>query len=212
MHAPAHICRALYKVAPELRLAWLGLSYKKRVSGVWETGNDDKGCFAIVQIESMRRVGTPDKPKVPQLMWPFHVDDPGPIFNRNGGTEPDWDMLSEVPLFIHTIDSDLGMDHSWVFGASSRIVAHIAQHRTDEATRRKRLRAELEAKGKNKLQQIDETVEAFTEGVQWFNSKHDSERYVIAKKHYKADQKKKRRVRKFSADHYVKQAGLDKLK
>lgn len=103
MHAPPSACRALYDLHKHLRLAWFGPGQ----------------CFAVVQLYHVRDAGTPDFPHTYREFWgttmamdeenggfvPVKADR-GPIFNRQGGTTPDWDVLTRVPIFCMTLNGE----------------------------------------------------------------------------------------------------------
>lgn len=105
MLAPRAICSALYRVNRSARIAWAGSPAKHE---------DDlnAGSFALVQLFPVGLVGSLDEPVIPNELW--HVTnkadehgrairvriDRGPIFNRWGGTSPDWDPLFFVPVYV----------------------------------------------------------------------------------------------------------------
>ena len=80
-------------------------------------GEENPGSFAVCQLYNVRDAGTPDFPNTYREFWdvaPFlddfgnlenHRIDRGPIYNRLGGSTPDWDLLTRVPMFIMTLDS-----------------------------------------------------------------------------------------------------------
>jgi hypothetical protein len=105
MHAPSAICSALYRLNPSARLAWAGEARKSE-------GELNAGSFALVQLYPAKTVGPIDAPYIPNELWYTTVRpdehgqativkiDRGPIFNRYGGTTPDWDMLAFVPVYV----------------------------------------------------------------------------------------------------------------
>lgn len=109
MYAPSDACKALYELHPQLRLGWVGYERRKE---------DDlnAGSFAVVQLYNVRDAGTPDEPVSFREFWhvmPLLTEngelinrriDRGPIYNRFGGSTPDWDPLFRVPMFIMTLD------------------------------------------------------------------------------------------------------------
>ncbi len=109
MHPPSASCKSLFRHHPQLRLAWQGSPRKHK---------DDlnSGCFALVQLYHIDDVGSLDNPHTFREFWNIqsaldrHGDLTverayrGPIFNRDGGTERDWDPQYRVPIFVSTLD------------------------------------------------------------------------------------------------------------
>jgi hypothetical protein len=74
------------------------------------------GSFAIVQLYHIKDVGDPDEPVAYRTRWDidFVADDfgdvgpkrvyRGPIFNRHGGTVPDWDPLFRKPVYVANLE------------------------------------------------------------------------------------------------------------
>ncbi len=114
MHAPEHACRDLYRFHPQLRLAWLGTDRDENAE--WGT---NPGSFALVQLYHVNNVGRFEDgtEHTFRAFWNLHTAEDehgnakrerisrGPIFNRWGGTKPDWDPLFRVPMFVATFDS-----------------------------------------------------------------------------------------------------------
>lgn len=108
MYAPAASCIALYRLHKWLRLAWAGRPAKP--------GELNVGDFAVVQLYHVSDVGPPDDPLTYRTLWTHTIApgstgekvlapiDRGPVFNRLGGTERDWDPLRRVPVFVALLD------------------------------------------------------------------------------------------------------------
>ena len=109
MRPPRWVCRALYDLHPQLRLAWQGRPPSR-------PGELNAGSFAIVQLYHVRDAGNPDDPTTFRELWSTTIapnehghavrvrSDRGPLFNKNAETSPDWDPLQRVPVFVMTID------------------------------------------------------------------------------------------------------------
>lgn len=109
MYAPAHACKALFRLHPQLRIGWVGRDKRNE-------DDFNRGSFAVVQLYHIQDAGTPDEPVGYREFWhvaPFLTEngelynrriDRGPIYNRLGGSTPDWDPLFRVPMFIMTLD------------------------------------------------------------------------------------------------------------
>jgi hypothetical protein len=119
LHATSDICKALYRLHPQLRLAWVGRerTYPDELNA---------GSFGLVQLYHSRDVGTPDDPVTYREFYDVtvrpdafggyelgHVDR-GPIFSRTGSTRRDWDYLTRTPMLIGVL-SDYGVSHYDVF-------------------------------------------------------------------------------------------------
>lgn len=97
MYPPSHVCRALYRLDPQIRLAWLG--FKPQYAG-----HLNPGTFCIVQLWAKDHYGTFEKPNIPSELWnvqPYREQDGsyqsrridrGPVFSKNGDPTPDWDL------------------------------------------------------------------------------------------------------------------------
>ena len=104
MWAPNHVAMALYRLNPSARLAWAGEPGKTE-------DELNAGSFALVQLYPIHQIGSLEEPLTPEELWhvttradehgqPCRVRiDRGPIFNRHGGTRPDWDPIFFVPVF-----------------------------------------------------------------------------------------------------------------
>lgn len=111
MHPPGWICSALYRIHPHLRMAWAG---RDRI----HQEELNPGSFAVVQLYHCSDFGQADKPHTYREGWDLTVKpkpfgepefEPiyrGPIFNRWGGCQRDWDPLFRVPVFVATIDEE----------------------------------------------------------------------------------------------------------
>ena len=110
MHAPSPSCLALYRLYPQLRLAWAGRPPKD--------GELNAGSFAVVQLYHTRDCGDRNDPITFREFWdtttlPNELGEPerqrierGPIFNRYSGTKPDWDRERRIPIFVMTLDKE----------------------------------------------------------------------------------------------------------
>lgn len=137
----------------------------------------------------MREVGTPDNKRCLEPMWPYDLECAGPVFNRKGGTSPDWDLLAEVPILIETIDADFEQDIRDVF--SGKFLQRVRRNMRDKTERDNRHKAKLLAKGERLANRIDNLTTAMAEDWNRMGRRDiDTPRY-IAKKHLKQELKKK---------------------
>lgn len=127
MYPPADACKALYKLHPYLRLAWEGKPIPEDA-----TGEDVLNCgsFAVVQLYHISDIGHLDDVQSFRELWDTTIGytewgqalrepiDRGPIFNKFGGTERDWDPLFRVPVFVCTLDEAYNFKREDVFSCA----------------------------------------------------------------------------------------------
>lgn len=104
MYPPAFVCRKLYELDPQIRLAWLG--FKPRYAGEL-----NPGTFCIVQLWKKDHFGSHERPNTPNELWnvqPVRLStgdvemrrvDRGPVFNKDAGTRPDWNVLAHEVVY-----------------------------------------------------------------------------------------------------------------
>jgi hypothetical protein len=98
MIAPGYVCKALYRLHPQLRLGWYG-----------DDRGEEFGSFAIIQLYHISDAGTENDPKTLFQRWNPTGQHMGPIFNKNGGTSLDYDPLFRVPIVKAKL-SDYGIN------------------------------------------------------------------------------------------------------
>lgn len=195
MQAPLDICKKLYDIHPQLRLAWHG---KGRTS-------DDElnaGCFAIVQLYHRSDVGWMDDPCVTfRELWDTTVVADhfgnservrirrGPIFSRHGRPDcPDWDQLARVPVYVAALDG------SFTFSDGSPISTYdVFSGKVLLAVKRwlKPVEERIEASCQEKISQtrgeVNDRVDEMADYA-WHLANQTSETATIkARKHSKAD-------------------------
>lgn len=125
MHPPRHICEALGRKHPDLRLAW------------WGTFSDDEdalneGCFVVLRLLPVEAIGPMDDPFVFQEFWdvetvstgPGEEDfecvkvERGPVFSRTGEVRRDWDPLFFKPVIEFACHESYGLSTQNVFNGS----------------------------------------------------------------------------------------------
>lgn len=104
MHAPSWLCRELVRQFPDARIGWAGRPAK-------DADDLNAGEFALVQLYPANVVGSLTNPDVFDELWQVTTRadahgravrvraERGPIFNRHGGTAPDYDPLFYVPVY-----------------------------------------------------------------------------------------------------------------
>jgi hypothetical protein len=109
MYAPSEMCERLYRIHPQLRLAWAGRP------PAFE-GELNPGSFAIIQLYHIQDAGRVGEEVTFRQFWDVdHVInetgdmdtrriDRGPIFSRTGRVVRDWNTSLRVPIFVATID------------------------------------------------------------------------------------------------------------
>lgn len=155
MEVPAWLCKEVHRIAPFARLAWAGERSK-------DPDELNPGGFAIVELARSSVVGSLDEPNIPQEIW--HVTtradkygkatrcriDRGPIFNRWGGTVPDWDLVEYVPIYVGRF-KDYGLTDLAVWHGAVIPMLHRW-----ETSRKDRVNRDRERKAKEVKQKIDE--------------------------------------------------------
>lgn len=187
MHPPSWICRALYRVHPQLRLAWHGR----------EKAHENElnpGSFALVQLYHISDVKEFEDPTTFRLPWtadPIEGSDGktrtkrvnrGPIFNKEGSTRLDWDSAFRVPIFVATLDEAYGITTEDVLNGSflddvRRWMIPI-QRRVQESA--------IEA-GRNLESKADDVAGQMTDFLAHEANKPDATTVIMADKHAKGD-------------------------
>lgn len=185
MHPPAETCRKLKELDPTLRLCWLGADLDE------EFDSTNEGSFGVVQLRSKRSVVDENgEPLCFEPMFPQDFQRPGPVFNGQGGTTPDWDPVTQQPVLICTVTKTWGMSTQDVFG--DRLVDVMRRARKTRKEHDVQRRRELEQAGKDHAAQKDELVEGMTAGIAWGQRQTNADRVVIARKHWKEHLREKR--------------------
>jgi hypothetical protein len=146
MEAPAWLCKKVFEIAPYARLGWAGEPSK-------DPNILNPGGFAIIELARAHEVGSLDEPRIPQELWKVTTRanrhgqaircriDRGPIFNRWGGTTPDYDALNYVPVFVGR-PKDYGVsEHAFYHGAvipmlrrwETKVKERVAEDRNEKA-------------------------------------------------------------------------------
>ena len=187
MHPPLSVCRSLYALHPQLRLAWAGCEPKSE-------SELNPGSFALVQLYHLSDVGGTADPHTYRTLWDVEpvADmwgiaemrriDRGPIFNRRGGTRPDWDPLFRVPVFVATLDKEYGVSREDIL--SGRIVEILRNWMRP-------IQERIETCAAEKGRQLDRDVDAMGREIAkdvWREAqKPDAETVIMANKHCRKD-------------------------
>lgn len=119
MHPPSWVCNALARQRSDIRLAWAGrIPTEKEI----EAGDDlNNGDFALVQLYPASVVGPLSDPWIFSELWgvsprlneagavEMKKIDRGPIFAKDGSTVPDWDPITQIPVYVVNLGG-LGFD------------------------------------------------------------------------------------------------------
>ena len=187
MHPPSWICRALHRVHPQLRLAWLGRE---------KTSEDElnPGSFALAQLYHISDVQEFEDPTTFRLPW---TADPvegldgktrtkrvnrGPIFSRDGGTRADWDTAFRVPIFVATMDSSYGITTEDVL--SGRFLSDV--RRWMVPIERRVQESAIEA-GRSLESKADDIAGQMSDHLAYQANKPDATTVIMANKHAKND-------------------------
>jgi len=187
MHPPSWICRALHRVHPKLRLAWLGR----------EKAYEDElnpGSFALVQLYHISDVAEFEDPTTFRLPWtadPVEGSDGatriervnrGPIFNKDGGTRADWDSAFRIPIFVATLDESYDMTLEDVL--SGRFLEDVRRWMIPI---QKRIQESAIEAGKNLESRADNVAGQMTDFLAYEANKPDAASITMANKHAKPD-------------------------
>lgn len=197
MQVPSHVARALYRLHPQLRFAWMG---RERSSA----DELNAGTFAVVQLYHNRDAGTPDDPNSYREFWDVGVTVDafggpgmarmarGPIFARDGSLRRDWDPLMRQPMLIAALDAyDLAdedaedgqkVTHYDVF--SGRVVHTIRQWLLSPYDRFVR---SAKAKGRGFKNKVDDMVGEMSKDLWREAQRPDAVSTTLSKKHAKED-------------------------
>ena len=186
MHPPKQICREIYDLHKHLRLAWMGRpkAFPEEL---------DPGDFVIVQLMHESNCGTYEKPRTIKEFWEVETYEKSPgifaqrkvnrgiLFNRDGGTSPDWDRLSRRPVIIASVTPAFGLSpHSLYDGTLREFVKRNLVPRKEML--RRRVDA-ARAKGRRIDERISDHCAEMTEYMWWEGNKADQTSPQIAKKH-----------------------------
>lgn len=189
MHAPAHVCLELYRTHKWIRIAWMGR----------ERRHDDdlnRGSFVIVQLLHVKDAGPIWNPKTVKDMWDVETFQTqagnwdlrpswrGPIFNRFGGTTPDWDPLLRRPVMSVVCSPQHGLSTQAVFDGS--IVTYV---KNSMRSAREKLQDVVNARA-SKGRELDAKMKDLSSEMSdhlWFEAqKTAASGPIIAKKHIDA--------------------------
>jgi hypothetical protein len=124
MHPPSHICEALYRADPLLRLAWEGRP------------GFNEGWFHLIKLYPSQFAWSLDKdPVTVRMFWDLQevMDEwgvvrlqkyyRGPLFDRKGGGSLDYDPLKYYPVSLASLNESWGTTTYDVF--SGRILTRL---------------------------------------------------------------------------------------
>lgn len=155
MHPPAHVCRQLYEIAPSLRLAWWG-----------ENPNSPDGAsFTLLELQPWRSVVINDQVQTIRRLWPMEVVGAGPVFNRWGGTRPDYDSVTQALVEQTPLDPRMGYELADIFGSRFLQIVRKSMMRQADADRRRRRR--LEKMGQERAQKITDTADEIADKAKY---------------------------------------------
>jgi len=187
MHPPSWICRALHRVHPQLRLAWLG----REKSHEHEL---NPGSFALVQLYHISDVEEFEDPTTFRLPWtadPVEGSDGttrtkrvnrGPIFNKDGGPRADWDSAFRVPMFVATLDEAYDMTLEDVL--SGRFLSDVRRWMVPI---QKRIQESAAEAGRTLDSKAGDVAGQMTDFLAHEANKTDAATVIMADKHAKGD-------------------------
>lgn len=99
MHPPSFVCRSLFRLDPQIRLAWMGRKPAYQ-------GELNPGSFCLVQLWHRDHYGSYAKPNTPNELWNVRPKimplgkvelvraERGPVFSKDGSIKPDWNPFA----------------------------------------------------------------------------------------------------------------------
>lgn len=187
MYPPGAICRQLYSLHPQLRLAWDGR----------ESETSDKlnaGSFALVQLYHVSDAGKRGDETTYFTFWnpPGHYM--GPVFNKDGGGRRDWDPLFRVPIFVANL-KDFDIPQEYVF--DGRILDVVKEWLVPAS---RRFREAARQAGKNLVNDAEEIAREATDYLWHQANRSDATSVIQAYKHSKEELKAWDRQRAAAAE------------
>lgn len=174
MHPPRHVCKAIYDLDHNLRLCWLGQDFER--SG--------EGCFGVIELRPRRQVETAEGIRKTLEPWfPYDIQHAGDIFNKFGGTSPDFDRTTQAPILICTVSPQWHMHTRDVYG--SRLVSILRGAKKSKREHYLQQRREIEAEARQTQTNIEGIASELADGIMHARKHHAGERVVMARKHYK---------------------------
>ena len=189
MHPPEFVCKSLFRINRNLRLAWHGRP-KQQV----EIDKDETNCgdFALVQLFPAAVVGPLHDPNIFSELWemsPRMVNgrvemvgiDRGPIFNKHGGTSRDWDPITQVPVYIINLGG-LGFDKYRIL--SGEFLKFVPAW---QSSARKRMKSSIESQYRAHKHELKELASEATDFLWKEANKTGATSPTVAWKHAKED-------------------------
>lgn len=150
MHPPAWVCERLVRQAPLLRLGWAG-------HPPTQVGALNCGKFALISLypantywrEDLRNrfFGEFWSLTTQQLKYGdgrvkqtvFAHRERGPIFNKRGTTEPDWDPIARIPVYLQDLSIEQVMYGrvAWQIPLAQKLAKQTKRERAQAARERK---------------------------------------------------------------------------
>jgi hypothetical protein len=174
MYIPGHICRQLYELHPQLRIGWFGR--KRRY-----TGELNPGSFAVIQLYHIQDAGRPDEEHTYFTFWnpPGHYF--GPIYNKDGGSRPDWDPVTRVPVCVANLeDFDIPLEDV----LSGKFLLEVKEWMTPIRTRTVR---SIKRRVKDLNDELEDIGGEAAEYLWRQAQRSDAETVVMADKHCRRD-------------------------
>lgn len=193
MHPPAHICKALANLHPQLRLGWMG---GERV----KVDEQNVGHFAVVQLYNVRDVGTYEDPRTIKQFWDvedyvdwddgelkFRRAYRGPLFNKTGGVTPDWDPLFRIPVIVCAVAPTFGFTTQDIY--DGKFITKLKQWLRPAQERRRASKVAQETEAKAHKERVDNMAGSMLDYLAHLNRKQSNyhRSAVMARKHYKQD-------------------------
>lgn len=200
MQPPRHVCQALYRLDPAIRLCHLGVPYEHTDSAQYY----GEGVFGVVRIESRARYYDADGnrktdqrslsealvPFIPDEMQDRHVT----VFDKEGRPRPDYDLVTQGATLFLTVSPQWGLETRDVYG--SRLVAHLAGSRKTQKEHKAFRKAQALKRGEKLKALLRDMAGELGEAVHYDVRKKDGARFGAETKEDRIARRKKREFRK----------------
>lgn len=150
------------------------------------------GDFCVVQLYHLRDCGTVEDPRTPRDFWNGELQmskdggffgarvERGPVFNRHGGTAPDWDTLQRQPIIAMASNDEFHLSTYDVFNGN--ILGFLRARLKPESVRRYNYETGKQETGKRIEAGVNETANVMADQLIFEGQKTGNSGVMIPKK------------------------------
>lgn len=185
MEPPAHVCRALAQIDPNLRLVWLGRAYHADGRLPDTAPEDVAGTFGVLEIHRRRDIFDRRMRgiKASEPLYPRELRNrAGTVWGADGRPGRDWDIWTHQAVLICTCDYQWNMRHEDVYG--TRFLDIMRKSRKTVRERKLQQMKEKEQRMRDRASKLGDAKEALAEGIKSIRAHTNTDfRMVDARKH-----------------------------